>query len=441
MNKLDFEKKILANMLTSHLKVQVCIEGSIKSFFFQHTETAKLFDIIIWHHKKYQKVLEKDSLPIVLKLGKKLSEEMKTKLIVLFEEFKDMEIVSNFHLLLDEFRNYHEFNVLSLTFKKSMDDMADNKTKAVLKRLKTNIAQLEQDVNPNALDSGFFAADAERVIAEYKDKREHPEKYVGIKVNIAELDDVTNGFEEGTVIYLMGEMKSGKSVVMANFAMNIASQGKRVYYHINEGSKRMVRDRLTSCACAIPYNNIKWGTMTPEEDERCKKYLRDQQSKKLIYLDRVSPAMSSAAYIDGKLSELEGDGKFDIVLVDMIPNMTTDNPEAKDWKKLGVIALELKSLAMKHRLPVIVLAHVNTEGMKSGSKSFGLKHAGVSKEPLKVVDLIVSWRIDKPEEFAKTNEGLATLSVQGSRDSASPPLIPIYINTNMMKIDTTLIHT
>ncbi len=440
MKKIDFEKKILRNMLESNENVQVCMEGNIQKVFFQFDETAKLFNIIMYHHKKYHKKLEKDSLQMLLKLSKKMSDDTKKQITILFEEVQTLGIVSNFELLLEEFRNYHEYNSLSVMFKKSMDEMADGDTKSVVKRIKKGVLNLEQEVNPEALDSGYFASDAEHMIENYIDRRDHPEKYAGVKVGIKELDDATDGFEEGTVVYLMGQMKSGKSVVMCNFAVNMAQQGLRVYYHINEGSKRMVVNRMISCETGIPYKLIKTATMGAEDEKKYMTHIRKQQEKGLIYVDRVRPSLSSAAYIENKLLELQADGKFDVVLIDMIPNMTTADPEAKDWKRLGVIATELKDLAMKMKVPIVVLAHVNTKGMETKKKHFELEHAGVSKEPLKIVDLIISWRINEEEEFRKTQTGLATLSVTGARDSAAPPEISVYINTHIMKIDSSLIH-
>ena len=371
-----------------------------------------------------------------------MSDEQKKQLTMVFEELKNFEVASNFLLLLEEFRSYHEYNSLTIMFKKSMDDMADGDTKSVVRRIKKGVINLEQEVNATANENGYFASDSKQMIENYEDRRDNPEKYAGVRLGIKELDDATDGCEGGTVIYLMGQMKSGKSVVMCNFAVNLANQGKRVYYHINEGSKRMVVNRMISCDTGIPYKLIKTATMGPEDEKIYKDYLQKQQEKNLVYVDRVSPSSSSAFYIENKITELQSDGKFDMILIDMIPNMKTDDPEAKDWKKLGVIALELKDLAMKFNVPVMVLAHVNTEGMKSKKKNFELEHAGVSKEPLKVVDLILSWRIDntETESFKLTQKGLGTLSVVGARDSAAPPEIPIYINTHIMKIDSSIIH-
>jgi len=442
MKKIEFEKKILKNILVSNKNIQSCLEGNIRTLFFQFDDTAKLFDIIMYHHRKYHKILQNDSLQMLLKLSRKMSDEKKKQITMLFEELKICTVVSNFELLLEEFRSYHEYNSLSVMFKKSMDDMADGDTKSVVRRIKKGVINLEQEVNATANDNGYFAADAEHMIENYEDRRDHPEKYAGIKIDIKELDDATDGFEGGTIVYLMGQMKSGKSVVMCNFAVNLANQGKRVYYHVNEGSKRMVINRMISCDTGIPYKLIKTATMGPQDEKIYRDYIKKQQEKNLVYVDRVSPSSSSVAYIENKLNELQTEGKFDILLIDMIPNMKTDDPEAKDWKRLGVIALELKDLAMKFNVPIIVLAHVNTEGMKSKKKNFELEHASVSKEPLKVVDLILSWRIDDTEleSFKKTQKGLATLSVVGARDSAAPPEIPIYINTHIMKIDSSIIH-
>ena len=59
---------------------------------------------------------------------------------------------------------------------------------------------------------------------------------------------------------------------------------------------------------------------------------------------------------------------------------------------------------------------------------------GLSLEPLKHVDMIVSWRITGDiEQFERTHTGQGFLTIKGARDSETKE-ISLEVNTNKMKI-------
>jgi hypothetical protein len=183
-------------------------------------------------------------------------------------------------------------------------------------------------------------------------------------------------------------------------------------------------------------SHIRDANMTPEEEQKYVAFLRqvEQIQKNNFCLDSVKPAFSTPAYISGKLKELQMYNPIDLVIVDHMGLMSTT---AKDfdsnWEKLGIIALELKSVAMEHQVPIIVLSHVGRKGMESREDTFELEHVGLSLEPLKHVDTIMSWRIVDPEAFKLTHIGQGKLSIQGARD-AEEAAVTLNVNTNLMKI-------
>jgi len=432
---VNVEKRVIGNLLKKTDNIKLTITIGVKRDFFLYDDVSQLFDIIIWYYQTYGTILQIDALKDILQRSSKITVDLQKKILILFEEVKNISETSNFNLLLNELFQYHKINRLKTTMSHGVELITNNRPDDALKSIISNCMQIERDMNPSTYKSGFLEEDAQNILEIYADKKLHPEKYKGIMLGFPSFDQVTGGLKKGQVMIVMGKMKSGKSVWLTNVAANVVSQRKRVYYHVNEGGKELVQLRYLSCQTGIVYNHIRNATMSQLEEQTFKQYLLQVQYQNTnnLYIDSVDPANSSVAYIDEKLKELSIYGNVDLVLVDYLGLMQTHKKIDTGWERLGHIALELKGLAMKYDVPVIVLTHVNPEAMKSKGKTYNLEDMGLSKEPLKHVDMIVSWKIDDEQAFKLQGMGYATLSIQGSRDSENED-VSLWVNINKMKV-------
>ena len=429
----DIERKTLAQLIRDEKYLKVCNETKLTEKYFQFRESRQLYRILKWHYEVYHQPLQSDSLQSAFGLSKSLTEDDKAKIGLLFEEVKAIPESSNFSLILAEFLNYYKIHKVKALLNSAIDPLQDKNPELSLSEIKTRLLEMDREFTSDRTNSGYFENNSQSILETYHDKKLNPDKYIGVGMGFPDLDrDVT--LHPGNVALVLGEMKSAKSVLMVNIANNLLLKGKRVYYHANEGGKDLIENRLISCATGLPITPIERTLLTPEQEVIFTDYLNQSSTHQNLYIDSVPPSLSRASYIESKIMELQADGKIDVAIIDYLGLMQADNKNVKaGWEIPGAITLELKSVAMKTGVPIILVAHVNRKGMDDDKDHYALSEMGLSIEPLKHVDLIASWRIHNIDSFKKTNIGDGTLSIQGSRNSKQPKVI-LSINTNIMKI-------
>jgi replicative DNA helicase len=428
MNEL--EKQVVGNLLQKPEYIKLALDRNVTDDYFQFPETQALFKCILYYEKTYKIRLESDALQSLLKASK-IAVDMHPRILVLFEEIKTLPVASNFDLVIDEFAEYYKQTLLRQQLNRTVERMGnkDNATE-IIKAQWNDLLALQRKILPPNPTSAYLSQDMDGLVAEYFDRKAHPEKYRGVYLGFPDFDTKVGGQMPGTVMIIMGAPKTGKSVLMVNIARNVLMQGKRVYYHVNEGGKSLVEQRYIACDAEIPYSEIRYTKMTDANEIKFKKHCEMLKSNPNFYIDSVVPSQSNVAYIDKKLRD---EPKFDLVIIDYMGLMTASESIEQDWLKWGVISQELKELAAMHQVPIITLMHVNPEGLKKKGNSFGLENMGLTKEPEKHVDFVASWKLEDPELFKHTHTGTAYISVQAARDAEACD-VAVHIDTNMMKI-------
>lgn len=437
MNNLEYEQKILANLIHSPTAVQLCIDNHVTAEFFKFPEPRWIFKIILWYYQQYQQLLLTDSLQSILQQSKTLSDNLKKQILVMFEVIKGISPVSNFSLLLPELVQYYKGTLYKQAVQKSLDWYENKKLDQAVLSLKADLMNIDRTFTRGETTGGFISHDLSSFFDYYQDKKAHPERYRGVMTGFPSFDRVTAGLQKGTVTIIFGVAKSAKSVLMVNLVRNVMNAGKRVYYHVNEGGKRLVHQRLISCDTGIPYNPLRNCQLIEADEQRLKTYIEQTKDNNRVFIDSVDPAHSTASYIDNKLRELGSLTPVDVAIVDHMGLMTTEAKHIDaDWKKIAHIAIELKSVAMIHNIPIVVITHVNREGGKTGKKrdAFEMEDVSNSYDSLKHVDLICSWKIKDKDQFKVTHSGTGILAINGARDSEEAS-IELHVNTNLMKVE------
>ena len=429
----DIERKVLSQLVRDEKYLKICNANKVTEKYFQFRESRQLFTILRWYFGTYHQPLQSDSLQSAFQLSKNLSDDDKAKVSLLFEEIKVIPETSNFSLVLTEFQSYYKIHKVKSLLNKAVEPLQDKNPDLSLSEIKTAMLEIDREFTRDRTNSGYFENNSSNIINTYYDKKQHPERYIGVGMGFPDLDkEVT--LHPGNVALILGEMKSAKSVLMVNIANNLLNKGKKIYYHANEGGKDLIENRLISCATGLPITPIERTLLTSEQETVFVNYLNQSKTKTNLFIDSVPPSLSRASYIESKIMELQAEGKVDVGIVDYLGLMQPDDRKVKSsWEAMGAITMELKSVAMKTGVPLILVAHVNRKGMDDDKDHYALSEMGLSIEPLKHVDLIVSWRIHDIDAFKRTNIGDGTLSVQGSRNSKQPQVI-LSINTNIMKI-------
>jgi replicative DNA helicase len=431
---IELEKSFLHEVTRDEKIVKLAIDGHVTEAYFQYPETKLLFRIIKYNFDRYSQVLRTDTLQSLLRVSQRMTPEDQSQVTILLEEVKLLPDCSDFNVLLDEFTNYYKITCIKNSLEASVSFLADKNPDKALDRLKSDIVSLERAINTAGLESGYFGENHKEMIFKYLDSKNHPEKYKGIELGYRTIDNITNGLPKNTVTIIMGSPKSAKSVLLVNVAYHNLLLKKRIYYHVNEGGKEMVENRLACRATGLIMDRIERRQLSDAEFQTYTQFLESISKTKQIYIDSVPRSLSSISYIERKVKDLEIDGAVDLVIVDYMSIMSPDDKTLNQgWEKIGAVAMDLKNLAAKLNVPILTIMHVNADGLKSETAQFEMHQMGLSREPLKHVDLIMSWKINDQEELDTTRQGQGVLTLSGSRFCGSGK-VTLNMNTNIMKI-------
>jgi len=142
-------------------------------------------------------------------------------------------------------------------------------------------------------------------------------------------------------------------------------QNCRVLQFVTEMSEEIMRDRYEAILFAMyhegfSYNAFKSGTLEPEIEQAFFDFLRDDlPTFEPLIIATASGVMGIAATIEKY--------KPDIVLIDSAYLMEDDQGAKDDWLRVAHITRDLKKLAKRVKLPILI----NTQADKNTSKKTG----------------------------------------------------------------------
>lgn len=146
---------------------------------------------------------------------------------------------------------------------------------------------------------------------------------------------------------------------------NCQLQNYRVLQFVTEMSEDIMRDRyeavlFAKCYGSMNYNAFKSGALSLETEKRYFEFLDDDLPNfEPLIIDTASGVMGVSAAID----------KYDpdIVLIDSAYLMEDDQGAKDDWLRVAHITRDLKKLAKRAKLPIVI----NTQADKNTSKRTG----------------------------------------------------------------------
>lgn len=210
------------------------------------------------------------------------------------------------------------------------------------------------------------------------------------------LDKILNGGFENRRVYMFGGVSGGgKSLVLINLAYmclrslqirseSDTSENKRkraVLFLSLENSIEETKMRFVCCGLGLRKQQIDASTLLNQLDEfndvydACFKnpntdlYIVWQPPKSLNTLDLMSMINDI---------ERKNNVKIDILFVDYADKMNAVNPSKSDqeWRDLGAITDELKTLAVDYDIPVVTVTQLTTNSYKKDAPLDGSSVAG-----------------------------------------------------------------
>lgn len=209
------------------------------------------------------------------------------------------------------------------------------------------------------------------------DKRDHPEKYRGLRTGFGPFDNATGGLYPGELTLLAAPTGTGKSTICRQLELNIVTlnPGKNVLHIANEEYLEQVQHKFDANLTEIPYLDFKRGEISDEDLEKWREHMQDWKNGKWMVDDmngnqftpgrifvKEVPAFTEVTLAEQAYRECEAKGiKIHCIVIDHLPHV---KPIQKTWgenDEQKKAAADCKELARWLKIPVVVPTQAATE--------------------------------------------------------------------------------
>lgn len=185
---------------------------------------------------------------------------------------------------------------------------------------------------------------------------------LGIPTLLPGLDKYTLGWRPGQMITVAARTGVGKSVFAVNCATAAVAAGQSVLMFSLEMSKDELRDRIVSSVSGVPINKLKRGDLSdPDDRARVVEVLDMYRDAKLILNTSTEVSIASIAAEATKVAN--SPTGLDMIIVDylqLINHKSSTNGTRETV--VAEISRNIKLLAKKFEVPIMVLAQLNRAG-------------------------------------------------------------------------------
>ncbi len=225
-------------------------------------------------------------------------------------------------------------------------------------------------VNTTASEEVYKMGDrTEEVLDE---RANSPSKVPGLEVGWTEYDRITNGAQPGDLITVCAPSKTGKSVLLTNWATKISIIDELPILYIDtEMSEREQEDRILGNLTGIPVNEIVSGMyvmdtdngMASEKINRLKKARNLLQKGEYYHMymphftqEKVSAVVKKFAMQKGIVAVF-----FDYIKTS---SSSTGFRNAQEYQTLGFFTSALKDLAGTLKIPIFTASQTNRDDLE-----------------------------------------------------------------------------
>lgn len=229
-----------------------------------------------------------------------------------------------------------------------------------------------------------------RASARFTDAHENPRIVTGMPSGIKELDTMLRGFQPGEVTYLAAGTSRGKTALMLQIAVSIASRDVTGVVSL-EMSADSIIDRSVAQLAGVDAFRMKTGHLKAYEQKKVQDAF-DRLSNTHLYVDDVVGL--TATQLRAKVRRFASRKKLKALLIDYVQLMHDAGKFSTRNEELTQISRGLKLLAIELNIPIIVLAQLSRSGTKDDDVKpptlADLRDSGALEQDADVVLLI--WR-------------------------------------------------
>lgn len=277
------------------------------------------------------------------------------------------------------------------------------------------------DLNPPATGKTgpISAADAStEAIKALKKRYDAGGALTGIPTGLADLDDITNGWQPGNLIVIAARPSMGKTALAMHFAIKAASNGTGVIFYSLEQSRERIIERIWSARAVVNYSRIRTGRLAGGDFGRLD--MTDGQIRKWPLTIDDTPGISIPAIRSRTRRLALSDPGIGLIIVDYLQITDTSsngNQYRSRDREIADNVAGLKNLAREIGAPVILLSQLNRDPERRSDHrpTLGdLRDSGTIEQDADIVGLLY-----RPDYYDRTKPeliGLAELNIAKNRE-------------------------
>lgn len=387
----NFERKLLSCLTTSEQLTRVW-ELGLRSEVFEEPVNQAVFSFVLdyWYTEQMQKVPTKDILTYEFP-GVTLEDTVEESLVYLVEALQ---------------RRYAT-NQLQEIIRQAATTSSDD-PQGTLKSLFGNAYSAAESIVPRFARSNMATSVDQRRMR-YLDRQENQGS--GVTLGFPTLDHHTNGLRPGELCAVGAFSKVGKTMFLANAAIQARKQGSTPLFITLEMSKEEIEDRLDAIYSEVSYNRLTHGELQPQEALRLRTAQDGLAALGDLYIERPMEGERTVPHIVSRARQLGAD----YLIIDQLSFMEPIGQHRELTSKHAEIVAGLKKEIARDsagQIPCLLAVQLNRASL-SQPEGVGLQNFANSATIEQTVDLALGMSRSKDERANR----LMRLDILGARRS------------------------
>lgn len=387
----NFERKLLSCLTTSEQLTRVW-ELGLRSEVFEEPINQALFSFVLdyWYSEQMQKVPTKD--------------------ILLYEfpgiGFEDT-VEESLTYLVEVLQRRYATNRLQEMIREAAGTSSDD-PQGTLKALFGNAYSAAESIVPRFARSNM-ATSVEQRRMRYVNRQENHGS--GVTLGFPTLDQHTNGLRPGELCAVGAFSKVGKTMFLANAAIQARKQGATPLFITLEMSKEEIEDRLDAIFSEVSYNRLTHGELTPQEAMRLRAAQDELAQLGDLYIERPMEGERTVPHIVSRARQLGAD----YLIIDQLSFMEpTGQHRELTSKHAEIVAMLKKEIARDSagQIPCLLAVQLNRASLNQ-PEGVGLQNFANTSVIEQTVDLAIGLSRSKDERANR----LMRMDILGARRS------------------------
>jgi replicative DNA helicase len=180
----------------------------------------------------------------------------------------------------------------------------------------------------------------------------------GTPSGFRDLDELTGGFQPGSLNVIAARPAMGKSALVSNIAENAALAGYAVLLFSLEMSEDELTQRFVASSARVQGEQLRKGRVAEQEWPRIVAAC-DRLAKTTMFLDDSSDTGILEIRAKARRLHASPDGPLGLIIVDYLQLMRPDERGSNRVEQVGQMSRGLKTLARELNVPVIALSQLS----------------------------------------------------------------------------------